>query len=47
MLREGCKALPDPQPLDIFDVVYAEMTDELREQQAAFAAYMESFEGAH
>ena len=46
-LRDGVKALPDPKPLDIFDVVYAEQTDELREQHAEFAAYLESFEGAH
>src|SRR6476620_10855473 len=46
-LRDGVKALPDPKPLDIFDVVYAEQTDELREQHAEFAAYRESFEGAH
>ena len=26
-LREGCKALPDPKPLDMFDHVYAEQTD--------------------
>jgi pyruvate dehydrogenase E1 component alpha subunit len=46
-LREGCKAMPDPSPLDIFDVVYAEETDELRAQRDEFAAYLESFEGAH
>jgi pyruvate dehydrogenase E1 component alpha subunit len=46
-LREGVKALPDPAPLDIFDDVYAEMTDELREQKAGFAAYLASFEGSH
>jgi 2-oxoisovalerate dehydrogenase E1 component subunit alpha len=46
-LREGVKALPDPRPLDIFDVVYAETTDELRQQHDEFAAYLESFEGAH
>ena len=46
-LRDGVKALPDPKPLDIFDVVYADMTDELREQRDEFAAYLESFEGAH
>ena len=46
-LREGCKALPDPSPLDIFDVVYAEQTDELRQEHDEFAAYLESFEGAH
>ena len=28
-LREGCKALPDPKPMDMFDHVYAEMTEEL------------------
>ena len=28
-LRDGVKALPDPKPLDIFDAVYAEQTDEL------------------
>src|SRR5690349_4655322 len=46
-LREGCKALPDPQPLSMFDHVYAEMTDELAAQRDGFAAYLESFEGAH
>jgi 2-oxoisovalerate dehydrogenase E1 component alpha subunit len=45
-LREGCKALPDPNPLDIFDQVYVEQTDELAEQRDGFAAYLESFEGA-
>ena len=29
-LRDGVQALPDPEPLDIFDEVYAEQTDELR-----------------
>ena len=28
-LREGCKALPDPKPLSMFDHVYAEETPEL------------------
>jgi len=46
-LREGCKALPDPQPLSIFDNVYAEMTEELAAQRDGFAAYLASFEGAH
>jgi 2-oxoisovalerate dehydrogenase E1 component alpha subunit len=45
-LREGCKALPDPDPLSIFDQVYAEQTDELAEQRDGFAAYLASFEGA-
>jgi 2-oxoisovalerate dehydrogenase E1 component alpha subunit len=45
-LREGCKALPDPQPLSMFDHVYAEITDELVAQRDGFASYLESFEGA-
>jgi pyruvate dehydrogenase E1 component alpha subunit len=45
-LREGCKAMPDPQPLSMFDHVYAENTDELVVQREGFAAYLESFEGA-
>ena len=46
-LREGCKALPDPKPLDMFDHVYAEETEELRAQREGFAAYLETFEGSH
>ena len=46
-LREGCKALPDPQPLSIFDHVYTEITEELEAQRDGFAAYLDSFEGAH
>jgi TPP-dependent pyruvate/acetoin dehydrogenase alpha subunit len=46
-LREGCKAMPDPTPLSLFDHVYADMPDELEEQRAGFAAYLDSFEGAH
>ncbi len=46
-LRDGCKALPDPQPLSIFDHVYTELTEELEQQREGFAAYLESFEGAH
>ena len=43
-LREGCRALPEPSPLDVFDHVYAEQTAELAEQQAGYAAYLDSFE---
>jgi 2-oxoisovalerate dehydrogenase E1 component alpha subunit len=46
-LREGCKALPDPTPLSMFDHVYAEMPEELLAQRDGFAAYLESFEGSH
>ncbi|GAB3200621.1 pyruvate dehydrogenase (acetyl-transferring) E1 component subunit alpha [Nocardioides hungaricus] len=45
-LREGCKALPDPQPSSIFDHVYSEITEELEAQRDGFAAYLASFEGA-
>ncbi|WP_109506737.1 pyruvate dehydrogenase (acetyl-transferring) E1 component subunit alpha [Nocardioides speluncae] len=46
-LREGCKALPDPKPLSIFDHVFTEITPELEEQRDGYAAYLASFEGAH
>ncbi len=46
-LREGCKAMPDPKPMDMFENVYAEMTEELAAQRDGFAAYLESFEGSH
>ena len=45
-LREGCKAMPDPQPMSMFDHVFAEETEELRVEREGFAAYLESFEGA-
>ncbi len=46
-LRDGVKALPDPKPLDIFGNVYADETEELRQQHDEFAAYLDSFEGSH
>ena len=42
-IRVGCRALPDPDPLSVFDTVYVEMTPELAEQKAAYAAYLDSF----
>ena len=45
-LREGCKALPEPNAIDIFDNVYAEQTPELARQKEGFAAYLDSFEVA-
>ena len=44
-LREGCRALPDPDPLSIFDHVYAEDHPLVDEERAAFADYLASFEG--
>ena len=46
-LREGCKAMPDPAPMSMFDHVYVEETEELRQEREGYAAYLESFEGAH
>ncbi|RAY13630.1 pyruvate dehydrogenase (acetyl-transferring) E1 component subunit alpha [Actinomadura craniellae] len=45
-LRRRCLALPDPQPLDIFQNVYAEPHPLLAEEQQQFAAYLASFEDA-
>jgi 2-oxoisovalerate dehydrogenase E1 component alpha subunit len=45
-LREGCRSMPDPHILDIFGNVFAEQTEELRDQQAGYAAYLETFEEA-
>jgi 2-oxoisovalerate dehydrogenase E1 component alpha subunit len=45
-VREGCRALSDPDPLLAFEYVYDEMTDELREQRDGYAAYLDTFEGA-
>lgn len=48
-LRDGCRSMPDPQILDVFDHVYAEQTEELAQQKATYAAYLDTFEteGAH
>jgi len=46
-LRSGCRELPDPSPLEMFDKVYVEQTPELVAQRQQFAAYLESFEEAH
>ncbi len=45
-LREGCKAMPDPEPMSMFDHVYADMPPELLAQRDGFAEYLETFEGA-
>lgn len=42
-LREGCKALPDPDPMGIFDQVYVEQTEELARQRDDYAAYRATF----
>ncbi len=45
-LRERCAAMPNPDLADLFDSVYVEQTDELREQQAAFVAWRGQYEGS-
>jgi pyruvate dehydrogenase E1 component alpha subunit len=45
-VRTGCVQMPDPQPLAMFDNVYAEEHPLLAEQREQFAAYLDSFEGA-
>ncbi|HYN75571.1 MAG TPA: pyruvate dehydrogenase (acetyl-transferring) E1 component subunit alpha [Candidatus Limnocylindria bacterium] len=45
-LREGCRAMPDPAPLSMFDHVYAEPHPLVAEERAAFGDYLASFEAA-
>ena len=42
-VRKGCIEMPDPDPLSIFDGVYAEPTALLAEERARFTAYLSSF----
>ena len=43
-LRDGCRAMPDPHVLDVFDHVYAEQTEELGRQKEQFGSYLATFE---
>jgi pyruvate dehydrogenase E1 component alpha subunit len=45
-LRDGCRSMPDPHVLDIFDQVYAEQTPELARQRQEYATYLAGFEDA-
>ncbi|MDP9028142.1 MAG: pyruvate dehydrogenase (acetyl-transferring) E1 component subunit alpha [Actinomycetota bacterium] len=45
-LRSECVALADPAPLSIFDHVYTAPHARLDEQRAAYADYLQSFEGS-
>jgi 2-oxoisovalerate dehydrogenase E1 component alpha subunit len=45
-LRAGCLALPDPDPLSVFDNVYAEGSALLDEEREQMAAYLASFAAA-
>lgn len=44
--RAGCLALDDPQPLSVFDNVYATPHAGLQRQRSQYAAYLAMFEGA-
>jgi 2-oxoisovalerate dehydrogenase E1 component alpha subunit len=44
-IRRGTVEMPDPQPTDMFDAVYAEQTPHLAAQRAEFVKYHASFEG--
>ncbi|WP_437582214.1 pyruvate dehydrogenase (acetyl-transferring) E1 component subunit alpha [Paramicrobacterium sp. CJ85] len=44
-LRDGCRGLADPQPLEFFDAVYAEPNAHLERQRNQYAAYLASFDG--
>jgi 2-oxoisovalerate dehydrogenase E1 component alpha subunit len=43
-LRAGCLALADPEPLSMFDEVYAEPHPELERQRAEYADYLAGFD---
>jgi pyruvate dehydrogenase E1 component alpha subunit len=45
-LRRECAAYPKPDLADLFDDVYAEQTDELREEQADYVAWRGQYEGS-
>jgi 2-oxoisovalerate dehydrogenase E1 component subunit alpha len=42
-VRNGCLSMPDPEPLTMFDNIYAEPNALLREERAQYAAYLDSF----
>ncbi len=43
-VRQGCLAMPDPEPLAIFENVYSEPNALLAAEREEFAAYLDSFE---
>jgi 2-oxoisovalerate dehydrogenase E1 component alpha subunit len=43
-LRQGCLAMPDPAPADLFAHVYAEPHPLLQEEEEAYAAYLAGFD---
>ncbi len=45
-VRESCRALPDPPPMDVFDHVYTSANSILDAERAQYAEYLDSFEPA-
>jgi 2-oxoisovalerate dehydrogenase E1 component alpha subunit len=45
-IREACRAMPDPEPLSIFDNVYTGANAIVDAERAQFGAYLEQFEEA-
>ncbi len=43
-VRQGCLAMPDPQPLSIFENIYSEPNALLDTEREQFAAYLDTFE---
>jgi pyruvate dehydrogenase E1 component alpha subunit len=43
-LRAGCLSIPKPDPLSVFDDVYAEPHSGLERQKSQYAAYLASFD---
>ena len=43
-VRQGCLAMPDPQPLSIFDNIYSEPNALVDAEREQFAAYLDTFE---
>jgi len=46
-VRAGCLAMPDPEPMSMFDNIYVEQHPLIDAERAGFAAYSASFEGEH
>jgi 2-oxoisovalerate dehydrogenase E1 component alpha subunit len=44
-VRKSCLTMPDPQPLTIFENVYAEPNSQVEHEREQFAAYLDSFSG--
>ena len=46
-LRERVLAMPDPEPLTLFDHVYAHGSPEVEAQREQMSRYLDSFEGSN